>query len=201
MKIQWSGVISADVLTLNNVLRSAMNATVARFVVLIAACLVASTVNANTYGIYRVNLDGSGMTELVTAILPSPVGIALDVDGGQMYWSDGGGIQRANLDGSEVTELVTGTATLGIALDVDGGQMYWCTSSDLGTIQRANLDGSEVTELVTGISGQTPSGIALDLDAGHIYFAANAVVPLPASIWLFGSGLIGLIGIARRKKS
>lgn len=27
-----------------------------------------------------------------------------------------------------------------------------------------------------------------------------AVVPLPAAVWLFGSGLIGLIGIARRKK-
>ena len=26
-------------------------------------------------------------------------------------------------------------------------------------------------------------------------------VPVPAAVWLFGSGLIGLIGIARRKKS
>ena len=25
-------------------------------------------------------------------------------------------------------------------------------------------------------------------------------VPLPAAVWLFGSGLLGLIGIARRKK-
>ena len=25
-------------------------------------------------------------------------------------------------------------------------------------------------------------------------------IPIPASIWLFGSGLIGLIGVARRKK-
>lgn len=28
-----------------------------------------------------------------------------------------------------------------------------------------------------------------------------AAVPLPAAVWLFGSGLIGLIGLARRKKS
>jgi len=28
-----------------------------------------------------------------------------------------------------------------------------------------------------------------------------AVVPVPASVWLFGSGLFGLIGIARRKKA
>jgi hypothetical protein len=27
-----------------------------------------------------------------------------------------------------------------------------------------------------------------------------AVVPIPAAVWLFGSGLLGLIGIARRKK-
>ncbi|MBI5783055.1 MAG: VPLPA-CTERM sorting domain-containing protein, partial [Gammaproteobacteria bacterium] len=26
-----------------------------------------------------------------------------------------------------------------------------------------------------------------------------AVVPVPAAVWLFGSGLLGLIGVARRK--
>jgi hypothetical protein len=26
------------------------------------------------------------------------------------------------------------------------------------------------------------------------------VVPVPAAVWLFGSGLIGLVGLARRKK-
>lgn len=29
----------------------------------------------------------------------------------------------------------------------------------------------------------------------------QTAVPIPAAIWLFGSGLIGLIGVARRKKS
>ncbi|MCP4503572.1 MAG: VPLPA-CTERM sorting domain-containing protein, partial [Deltaproteobacteria bacterium] len=28
-----------------------------------------------------------------------------------------------------------------------------------------------------------------------------SAVPAPAAIWLFGSGLIGLIGVARRKKN
>lgn len=28
-----------------------------------------------------------------------------------------------------------------------------------------------------------------------------ALVPLPTAVWLFGSGLVGLIGVARRKKS
>lgn len=30
---------------------------------------------------------------------------------------------------------------------------------------------------------------------------AVAVVPVPAAVWLFGSGLIGLLGVARRKKA
>ena len=29
----------------------------------------------------------------------------------------------------------------------------------------------------------------------------SAVVPIPAALWLFGSGLLGLIGFARRKTS
>ena len=32
-------------------------------------------------------------------------------------------------------------------------------------------------------------------------YLVRSVIPVPASVWLFSSGLIGLIGIARRKKS
>jgi hypothetical protein len=45
---------------------------------------------------------------------------------------------------------------------------------------------------------------ALDLNARHsqkIYGIAYTSVPLPATAWLFGSGLLGLVGIARRKKA
>jgi hypothetical protein len=30
-------------------------------------------------------------------------------------------------------------------------------------------------------------------------FAGTAIVPIPAAAWLFGCGLVGLIGTARRK--
>lgn len=43
-----------------------------------------------------------------------------------------------------------------------------------------------------------------DYDAsGELNFLSTEikVVPVPAAVWLFGSGLIGLVGVARRKKS
>ena len=101
-----------------------------------------------------------------------PYGIALDVVGGKMYWTDIGRdkIQRANLDGSHIEDLVTQGlwAPGGLALDVVGGKMYW---TDWGTdkIQRANLDGSHIEDLVTqGLIG--PSGLALDVVGGKMYW-------------------------------
>ena len=35
--------------------------------------------------------------------------------------------------------------------------------------------------------------------AVHDGMVGDAVIPIPAAIWLFGSGLLGLIGLARRK--
>lgn len=33
------------------------------------------------------------------------------------------------------------------------------------------------------------------------YFGGDTPVPLPATAWLFGSGLLGLVGVARRRRS
>ena len=41
---------------------------------------------------------------------------------------------------------------------------------------------------------------SVDRYAGSFLVKAS-VVPVPAAVWLFGSGLLGLIGIARRKKT
>jgi hypothetical protein len=50
----------------------------------------------------------------------------------------------------------------------------------------------------------TESYLVNDIE-GNIFTASfdiqSSVVPVPPAVWLFGSGLIGLIGVARRKKA
>lgn len=86
--------------------------------------------------------------------------------------------------------------------------------------------GSDRTDLltfsITGVSGDTINDYAIGSDlnpssgeffAAHIagfdgknsitgaqFAGSTAVVPVPAAVWLFGSGLLGLAGIARRRK-
>ncbi|VAW54702.1 hypothetical protein MNBD_GAMMA06-552 [hydrothermal vent metagenome] len=61
------------------------------------------------------------------------------------------------------------------------------------------LDG---TGILTGIDFDPTDAIwtfsASSLN-GYSMSIATTVVPVPAAVWLFGSGLLGLVGIARRK--
>jgi len=63
MKSRLWGAVSACYLTLVTTLRTSINATIARLMLLVAGCLVAATVNAGV--IHRANLDGSEVTNLV----------------------------------------------------------------------------------------------------------------------------------------
>ena len=55
--------------------------------------------------IRRIRSDNSDIENLFTDVC-SPIGIALDTSGDQMYWTSGCKIQRANFNGSNVEELV-----------------------------------------------------------------------------------------------
>jgi hypothetical protein len=54
----------------------------------------------------------------------------------------------------------------------------------------------------TGVTIASSQGFTYTLDT-LVYGDASSVVhaPVPAAVWLFGSGLLGLIGMARRKKA
>lgn len=58
----------------------------------------------------------------------------------------------------------------------------------------APLNVQFVTAFLTGTNGQ--------VDFQNIGFTAEiSQIPVPAAVWLFGSGLMGLIGVARRRKT
>jgi hypothetical protein len=46
-------------------------------------------------------------------------------------------------------------------------------------------------------SWDTPGGRGLS----HITFYDSGIVPIPAAVWLFGTGLLGLVGVARRRRA
>lgn len=61
----------------------------------------------------------------------------------------------------------------------------------------ALLDPNDPTAFVTGLSFVEAS------DLGQIVMSPviTTVVPIPPAVWLFGSGLLGLVSVARRKKA
>ncbi|MYF91354.1 MAG: hypothetical protein F4184_04250, partial [Gemmatimonadetes bacterium] len=110
--------------------------------------------------IYRANLDGSNAEPLITRSNEALLGLALDVAGGQIYWTawtaidpegfaEEGIICRANLDGSNVETLIDEQNNPGVIdLEAAGGQIYWTATEG---VYRANLDGSNVETLITGM--------------------------------------------------
>jgi sugar lactone lactonase YvrE len=117
--------------------------------------------------IMRVNFDGSDIETLVDKDLISPVGIALDVPNGKVYFTDryANNIRRSNLDGSGVELVVRGTNyPVDLALDLKNRFMLWTGRQD-GTVFRTpmdenNQDGSKIATIVSGLS--SPIGMGID---------------------------------------
>jgi len=71
------------------------------------------------------------------------------------------------------------------------GTWYWAGTSALG-FQR------DLFRFNVGVNGGDSGGswAAWAVHSGNV-----GAVPVPAAVWLFGSGLLGLVGMARRKKA
>ena len=123
--------------------------------------------------------------------------------GGNFTLSDNSGVLLAGtIDGSALT-APTGSNPIVASLFSFNVVNYTNISSSLGTGLTAPLPGSYSLALEFVGSYSTPT---VDT-AGGLTAPFNAtgsgnfsVVPVPPALWLFGSGLMGLVAIARRKK-
>ena len=97
------------------------------------------------------------------------------------------------------------TVSTGITAFARNGSLIGTVTNTGTGIEFLGLVTSDGTAQIAGVFldlvGQEPFGFAID----NLRFALQGQiivpdVPLPAAVWLFGSGLLGLIGTARRKK-
>lgn len=97
------------------------------------------------------------------------------------------GITAFGVSGSltTATQYVVGLIPFGTNTELD---------STLGGPQGDIYD----TSRLVSFSADPDSGI---IGSGTFIFSAASPVPIPAAVWLFGSGLLALVGIARRKKA
>jgi DNA-binding beta-propeller fold protein YncE len=114
--------------------------------------------------IESMNPDGSDRNVIVTHCR-LPDGIAVDVEAGQIYWTNmgsspsanDGSIERADIDGNNRTVVVPPGGTFTpkqIQIDKKNGKLYWCDREGM-RVMRSNLDGSQIE---TRIGATKPGG-------------------------------------------
>jgi hypothetical protein len=137
--------------------------------------------------IESMNPDGSDRKVIVTQCR-LPDGIAVDVEAGQIYWTnmgsspsaDDGSIERADIDGTNRTVVVPPGGTFTpkqIQLDKKNGKLYWCDREGM-RVMRSNLDGAQIETLVEAGRGEADRrdqtrwcvGITIDPERKQIYW-------------------------------
>jgi hypothetical protein len=83
-------------------------------------------------------------------------------------------------------------------MSINGWTLDLTSLSVVGT-PAADLLKLEGTGLLSDGAGDHAVTWALSAQSATSYSMDMTVVPVPAAVWLFGSGLIGLVGLARRK--
>lgn len=189
----------------------------------VAALLLMS---ANTVSAALINGDIAFGTAVGASWTPADN--ALNTGGSITTANADGVIFNDGIDPSAVDEgLVTGAfgdyvGTLGSFVDFNdfvfdpftfgtqlwtfgsGGNTYSFSMSTITIVSQTSnsisLEGTGVAS-ITGFDN-TSGNFTLTLNQNRQAFSFSSsasVVPVPAAVWLFGSGLIGLIGFARRK--
>lgn len=134
------------------------------------------------------SLFGDGSTGItftfdagVLGTLPTNVGVV---------WTDGAAFNQVTFEAWDSANVSLGTL---VADNIGDGNFASGTAEDrffgvenTGGISKIHIFNSQM------------SGGGSGIEVDHVQYGASAV-PLPTAAWLFGSGLFGLVGMARRK--
>ena len=100
----------------------------------------------------------------------------------------------SNVGGSGVTDT-TGLTVDGT--DATGGNLAFTSAA--GTGQQATLAVDFDTMTWVAYNGVGTSGLGMNFAVGAGNLTAPSAVPVPAAAWLFGSALVGLAGVGRKR--
>ena len=140
--------------------------------------VTASSLNIDAT-VFGIKLDDSGGF----IVIPDE-SFTLTSTSGSFSSIDGGGFFSGNFTVSG--GLLAGTFTDLLVFDYGAGLMQ--------------VEGKLVYTSGSLATGLTGGNLLLSIDGSGVAGKLGpVVVPVPAAIWLFGTGLIGLVGIARRK--
>jgi len=143
-------------------------------------------------------------TSPITVVNDNGASKDLDFSGWSVTWNGipsiamGGGFQDC------------GTASDGVCVDNNGNDIAgtYDNGTGLATINCSTSSCSTSSTFTLSYAAVVPQAdpsgfggvpFTLALAGGHV--DAPAAVPVPAAAWLFGSGLMGLVGVARRRKA
>jgi len=147
----------------------------------------------------------------------------LDHWGYQVPWATGltiGGISgwrlpSADVNGDDTVVNCLGGGVTGCA-DNEMGYLYWeeginaSTPGPFSNVQGTGYwSGTDYAAdpaarawyFIFGAGNQSQTIKDSDFYAWAVYTGDVSAVPVPAAVWLFGSGLTGLLGVSRRKKA
>jgi hypothetical protein len=118
------------------------------------------------------------------------------------YWSIGPG-SEANSATMNFSSTQTGLSLLWGSVDTyneidffdDNGFVETVTGSDVAVVT------SRFGAAFVSITGISFNQIVLRSNTAAFEFSSITTVPLPAAAWLFGSALLGLVAVARRKRA
>ena len=96
--------------------------------------------------------------------------------------------------GSPVT-LLSGSFSDWSLAPAGPNQFFVASGPDVKNVELLNVLGIDPNLQFEffGFSIESKNGVVISTDI------VNTAVPVPAAVWLFGSGLIGLVGVARRR--